>query len=312
MRLPRVTGVPGQSHVYLVSTRVLQSARMFGGMERNVFLRGLFKGAEFAGVEVLTYCLGEDEVRLLVRVPNKKTADATVDDTELRRRLEVLYGEREAEERWDVLETKKKLGERGRYLARMHDLGLFMKEVKLRYSKWANRRASRSGTAWEERFQSTLIDSNDRRAVLEAAREVERFAEYQGLAKSARFWPWCGAFMAERGTRAEAVAGVCLLMNASIEEAEHAIARYVEWVCDEVPRMPSARSRRNRGAEWEEGIPGVIPPHAGGASLIAGAIVYGAGAFVDAMAEQSRAKSRASGIEGRALLKRARERPRRR
>ncbi len=306
-----MTGVSGKEHVYLVSTRLLDGVRSFGAMERNVFLRGVLKGAEFCGIEVLTFCLAEREIRLLVRVPHKRAADATVDDLELKRRLTVLYGEEETAERWDILETKNKLGERGRYLARMHDLGLFMKEVKLRYSKWVNRRAKRVGTAWCERYQSTLIDSQDRAAMLEAAREVEQFAVREGLAKSPRMWPWCGACLAARGTHPEAVAGICTLLGASIEQSMEAVRSYVEWVCDEVRSMPSASPKRSRGAEWEGDFDCVVPLSMQAPNLIAGAIVYGAGAFVDAMAERSARKKRESGIEGRALLQRARERPRR-
>ena len=48
---------------------------------------------------------------------------------------------------------------RSRYTRRMHDLSEFMKSLLERFTKWFNRAHSRSGTLWEERFKSVIVES---------------------------------------------------------------------------------------------------------------------------------------------------------
>ena len=40
----------------------------------------------------------------------------------------------------------------------MHDLGEFMKTLLARFTRWFNRRYARSGTLWESRFKSVLVE----------------------------------------------------------------------------------------------------------------------------------------------------------
>jgi putative transposase len=48
---------------------------------------------------------------------------------------------------------------RSRYTRRMHDLSEFMKSLLERFTKWFNRAHSRSGTLWEDRFKSVIVES---------------------------------------------------------------------------------------------------------------------------------------------------------
>ena len=48
---------------------------------------------------------------------------------------------------------------RSRYTRRMHDLSEFMKSLLERFTKWFNRTHSRSGTLWEDRFKSVIVES---------------------------------------------------------------------------------------------------------------------------------------------------------
>jgi putative transposase len=47
---------------------------------------------------------------------------------------------------------------RGRYTRRMHDLGEFMKSLLERFTKWFNKTHERSGTLWEERYKSVIVE----------------------------------------------------------------------------------------------------------------------------------------------------------
>ena len=46
-----------------------------------------------------------------------------------------------------------------RFTYRMHDLSEFMKGLLIRFTRWFNRVHSRSGTLWEERFKSVIVES---------------------------------------------------------------------------------------------------------------------------------------------------------
>ena len=48
---------------------------------------------------------------------------------------------------------------RSRHTRRMHDLSEFMKSLLERFTKWFNRKHSRTGTLWEDRFKSVIVES---------------------------------------------------------------------------------------------------------------------------------------------------------
>ena len=45
-----------------------------------------------------------------------------------------------------------------RYTYRMHDLSEFMKGVMQRFTQWFNGKHKRSGTLWERRFKSVVVE----------------------------------------------------------------------------------------------------------------------------------------------------------
>ncbi len=69
----------------------------------------------------------------------------------LTREEELAAGRREAAGRVEEI--------RHRYTRRMHDLSWFMKSLLERFTKWFNGKHSRSGTLWEDRFKSVIVES---------------------------------------------------------------------------------------------------------------------------------------------------------
>ncbi|NQX02924.1 hypothetical protein HQ447_19880 [bacterium] len=47
----------------------------------------------------------------------------------------------------------------GRFTYRMHDLSEFMKTLLQRFTRWFNRTHERSGTLWEQRYKSVIVES---------------------------------------------------------------------------------------------------------------------------------------------------------
>jgi REP element-mobilizing transposase RayT len=151
---------------------------------------------KFTGCRVLSYCLMSNHFHLLLEVP--PMPEGGISDVELFERLGVFYSEaqvaevaRELEEAAAITSVPKRgefelppVNERGvpltrnqekamaselaarrreeirhRYTRRMHDLSEFMKSLLERFTKWFNRRHSRSGTLWEDRFKSVIVES---------------------------------------------------------------------------------------------------------------------------------------------------------
>jgi len=147
---------------------------------------------KFTGCRVLSYCVMSNHFHLLLEVP--PMPEDGISDEELLQRLGVFYNEAQvaeiAREMADVA-TPRKRGEfemapvdenevplteaqesalatkqaarqvaeiRNRYTRRMHDLSEFMKSLLERFTKWFNRTHSRSGTLWEERYKSVIVE----------------------------------------------------------------------------------------------------------------------------------------------------------
>ena len=98
-------------------------------------------------------------------------AEGGLSDEELLKRLSAIYGEafvvgvaKELEDaRTAVYTDEGGMGEavdaiHQRFTYRMQDLGEFMKGLLQRFTQWFNRAHSRSGTLWEDRFKSVIVE----------------------------------------------------------------------------------------------------------------------------------------------------------
>jgi REP element-mobilizing transposase RayT len=127
--------------------------RMFMRMQEN-----------FSGCRVLSYCLMSNHFHLLLEVPPMPQGELA--DEALLKRLSAINTEAlvavVAKELTDAREAgNDALVEEihARYVYRMHDLSEFMKTLLQRFTRWFNRTHSRTGTLWEERFKSVIVES---------------------------------------------------------------------------------------------------------------------------------------------------------
>ena len=148
---------------------------------------------KFTGCRVLTYCLMSNHFHILLEVTPVPAGG--ISDAVLFERLGVFYGEEQVAAILNEMEEAAAVRERGefelapvdeagvpltrqeemakarleaaarveeirqRYTRRMHDLSWFMKSLLERFTKWFNGRHSRSGTLWEDRFKSVIVES---------------------------------------------------------------------------------------------------------------------------------------------------------
>jgi hypothetical protein len=136
---------------------------LFDDEGKRVFVEMLRKQAGFCGVDVLAYCVMGNHFHLLVSVPE----EVDISDAELLRRYRLLYSEKGCPPSSaspgvlaKLLEANEEEGQalRARILARMHDLSVFMRELKQRFGIWYNHRYQNKGTIWAKRFTSVVVE----------------------------------------------------------------------------------------------------------------------------------------------------------
>ena len=200
MAYPRVRSSNPEAAVYHCMTRTVNKERLFDDVAKEMLRKHLGQAAEFSGVQILTYALLSNHFHVLLRVPDRATAEAGTTDAELIRRYRVLYPKptRFRPAQICVLEeTLSRGGDdaqrlRRSLLARMHDVSEFMKTVKQRFSVWFNRTHQRYGTLWAERFRSTLVEAGRGTALLTMAAYIDLNAVRAGLVSDPKDYRFCG------------------------------------------------------------------------------------------------------------------------
>ena len=154
--------------IYHCVTRVVEMRLAFGQEEKEQLRTYMRMQENFTGCRVLAYCLMGNHVHLLLEVP--PMAVGGLSDDELLKRLGAIYHEVEvAEVAKELREARQRVRDglahemmvariHERYTYRMHDLGEFMKTLLQRFTRWFNAKHKRTGTLWESRFKSVLVE----------------------------------------------------------------------------------------------------------------------------------------------------------
>lgn len=157
---------------YHVVSRIVDRNYRLDDAEKEIFRKMMRKAEAFSGVRILTYAVMSNHFHLLVEVP----ARGAVDEAELLRRVTALYGAAYARNMGDQWTEWRSHGatylvedQQERLRLRMGDISAFVKTLKQRYSTSYNSRHKRTGTLWEERFKSVLVENGARAKATVAA-----------------------------------------------------------------------------------------------------------------------------------------------
>lgn len=150
--------------IYHCISRVVDRRFVFQDEERERFRVFMRMQENFTGCRVLSYCIMSNHFHILLEVPPLPSGG--ISDKELLQRLSAIYNEafvaavakelaaaRKAERQDWIDEIQ------ARFSYRMHDLSQFMKTLLQRFTRWFNRTHNRSGTLWEERYKSVIVES---------------------------------------------------------------------------------------------------------------------------------------------------------
>ncbi|CAN5299551.1 hypothetical protein BH23VER1_BH23VER1_19530 [soil metagenome] len=179
-----------------------------GANEREQYQYFLLAHAEMAGIEVLAFAIMPNHFHALVRVPERTAAEAAVTDEVLLSRLSAVYRAGAVAGVGAELRRLRTIGDGGaveefrrRFLDRMHDLSVFVKELKARFSRSYNEANGRSGPLWEDRFRSVLLDHEDPALLLVLSTYIDLNPVRAGLVDDPKDYRHCGYATAVAGDR---------------------------------------------------------------------------------------------------------------
>lgn len=234
-------------------SRVVNRDFVFGPLEREQFLRWMRRYEEFCGLRVITFCILSNHFHLLVEVP--KRPSQLPDDDELLRRLSLVSRKSVVFETRQLLQSLKARGNeemlkqvRERLFCRMWDVSTFMQQLKQRFTQWFNRRHSRVGTLWEERFKSVLVEGAGT-ALATMAAYIDLNPVRAGLVKDPKDYRWSGYGQAVAGEKS-AVSGLEVIaahFGMETSARREILKRYRVWVYEKGREIPGDSSFALRG-----------------------------------------------------------------
>jgi putative transposase len=164
---------------------------------------------------------------LLLEVPDRETL-APLDEEGLLSVLKLLYPGHVVDGVKQELERARATGDErwlreilDRYERRRGDLGLFLKEVKLRITFYMNKRLGRTGTLWEGRYKSVLVEDCEQ-ALLTISAYIDLNPIRAGIVSKPEDYRWCGYAEAVAGGRRaqKAREGLGLMLSEALQDPD--------------------------------------------------------------------------------------------
>ncbi len=150
--------------IYHCISRVVDRRFVLGNEEREQFRKFMRMQENFSGCRVISYCLMSNHFHLLLEVPPMPSGG--ISDDLLLKRLSAIQSATSVAGVAQELQQARNAGNEAlateihaRHTYRMHSLSEFMKTLLQRFTRWFNRVHERSGTLWEQRYKSVIVES---------------------------------------------------------------------------------------------------------------------------------------------------------
>jgi REP element-mobilizing transposase RayT len=181
----------------------------------------------FMGVRVVTYCLMGNHFHLLVEIPEQGTL-VPLTEEQLRDLLPLLHEPGAVDTILRELDRAAETGDArwqaeilDRYERRRGSLSYFIKELKQRVTLYMNKRLDRTGTLWEGRFRSMLVEGHEM-SLMTVAAYIDLNPVRAGLVKRPEDYRWCGYAEALSGTKGARLArqGLGTILSECLHDSE--------------------------------------------------------------------------------------------
>jgi putative transposase len=226
MRTARLLG-QGRSFYHVVS-RVVDRRMVFEPRDKEIFRKILRNQEAFTGVRVVTYCLMSNHFHLLLEVPDRESLKP-LDEEGLTAVLPLLYDGDKVEGIKQEFENARAAESDvwhqeilDRYERRRGDLSLFLKEVKLRATLYMNKRLGRTGTLWEGRYKSVLVEDCEK-ALLTISAYIDLNPVRAGIIAKPEDYRWSGYAEAVAGgnRRQKARDGLGVMLSEALSDPDY-------------------------------------------------------------------------------------------
>ena len=238
MRINRIKA-DGEGYYHVIS-RIVNREYLMDEDEKDFFVGLMRRTEKFSAVQVLTFAVLDNHFHILVRVPEREEVGEEV----VVKRYKALYGGTKTaalEARWKLLKScghpEFVEAEQEALKKRMYDVSEFVKTLKMRYTISYNARHKRTGTLWEERFKSVLVEP-DSPAMRRVATYIDLNAVRAKIVKDPSKYRWCGYSEACRGVN-DAVKGIESILPLSADSTERSVSavlrEYRSWLGGQTP-----------------------------------------------------------------------------
>jgi hypothetical protein len=190
---------------YHCLSRVVDRRFIFEELQKEVFSKFMREYETFCGVQVVTYSIMSNHFHVVLEVPRRPERLPT--DAELLALVEGLSGVAGRGRTRQLLERLRKQEHhdaaeelRARFFRRMWDVSEYIKLLKQRFTQWYNKQQGRTGTLWEGRFKSVLVEGAGQ-ALASIAAYVDLNSVRAGLTERPEDYRWCGYAEAIAGCR---------------------------------------------------------------------------------------------------------------
>ena len=207
---------------YHIMSRAIEGRFIFGQPEKERFHRLMRKLEGFCGLRIVTYSILSSHWHILLEVPQRQE----VSDTELIRRVEIMYGALAARGLGAQLREMRDGGDdesaerlKAGYTYRMYDLSQFCKSLKQGFSQYYNKKYERCGTLWNQRYRSILVEGS-LNALLTMAAYIDLNAVRAGIVEDPKQYRWCGYGEAMGGSSSMSTTGTTIAFHAPYDERE--------------------------------------------------------------------------------------------
>ncbi len=268
----RIKELPARpSTCFHLMSRICDGLPLFDETDKEALVIVLRKLARFSGIKLLTYCVMGNHFHALVRVPERtawlQQFEGPEGEARLMRHLRLLYSKTfVAGLELELAEWRRngRAAEAERCVAdlkrRFCDISVFMRAVKLRFSRWFNKRHGRRGTLWMGRFKSVLVEGHKTQdcktqdgASVDALKVMAAYIDLNPvraeLVEQAGDYRWSGWSGAQGGDK-EAMEGLCDVVGCGVSQWEtRGKAVYGQWVSE---TRRQVRARKAKGGETAE------------------------------------------------------------
>lgn len=164
----------GERTVYHVISRTALEGSPLGNAEKDYLVSNFKHFSRLYFTKILGYSVLGDHFHLLV----KMLPETDFSDEQIKRRFGayLLKNDELSDDRIPFLRKK------------YSNLSEFVKEIKMGFSRYYNRRYNRRGTFWGDRFKSTIVKNGE--MLLNCLTDIDLYPVKAGLVKKAEDYHW--------------------------------------------------------------------------------------------------------------------------